>query len=723
MRKTLWKWLLCTLVFITSFAVVACNSDDSSSQESASSSESSSESSVEETVDDLASKYEHISIAEAIEIAQAAGQTATTETYVIVGTVKAVENATYGEMTVEDETGELYIYGSMAEDGTYYDKMSERPVKGDTIVLKGVLMTYSGKPQMAAKNEKAVILDWYHPEVEINPEEYEAATVAVVREKEVGSKVQVSGVVAAIAYANGEVPTGVILVDNTASIYVFDKDLAAQVQVGNNVQIAASKTYWVLSTEASNAALYGYKGACQLEEAMLISNDKGNHDFDTSWIEEKTVKEIINTPFSENITTLLYKTTAVVEKKVGTGFVNYYIKDLDGETGSYTYTQCNGSDFDWLDKYDGKVCTVYMTALNAKSAPAECFYRFLPIKVDVVENFVFPEKDIPAFAIEYAVADIFSGETYGANPALELPNGYTNSIVGAEGVTFTYAVNNAEVAELVKGNDITTLNLIKDGTAEVTITANYKNYQASVTKKVARDAAMQITTPTIAEIIAMEEESLVKVRGVVMSSLVNRDGFYLGDETGMIAILTDGKTLGKIKPGDEVVFEGYKIQHKKVTSTSIAGQCAIVGAVNKTMEGDKVTDISYTSDAKLLANYYGDKDYATSYFQTDKTIDELCSLNVASDYTTNVYKLSAKVIVEKSNYYSNIYLQDENGSKKLRLYCSSANQYSWLQAYEGQVVEVELALCNWNDKKDYTGCVISVTVNGEKILNTLNFAK
>ena len=34
---------------------------------------------------------------------------------------------------------------------------------------------------------------------------------------------------------------------------------------------------------------------------------------------------------------------------------------------------------------------------------------------------------------------------------------------------------------------------------------------------------------------------------------------------------------------------------------------------------------------------------------------------------------------------------------------------------------IELAMCNWNSKSYYTGCVISVTKDGVKTNNTLNF--
>ena len=40
---------------------------------------------------------------------------------------------------------------------------------------------------------------------------------------------------------------------------------------------------------------------------------------------------------------------------------------------------------------------------------------------------------------------------------------------------------------------------------------------------------------------------------------------------------------------------------------------------------------------------------------------------------------------------------------------------------DGQEITIELALCNWNSKTYYAGCVISVITEDGKIINTLNF--
>ena len=118
--------------------------DSSSSEESSIPSETPSEESSSPE-----SQYHLITIAEAIEIAQQAGDTVTTDRYYIKGTIVKVSNSMYGEMTIKDDTGELYIYGVYDKDEkTRYDAMEEKPVAGDEVILWGALKTFRGTPEM-----------------------------------------------------------------------------------------------------------------------------------------------------------------------------------------------------------------------------------------------------------------------------------------------------------------------------------------------------------------------------------------------------------------------------------------------------------------------------------------------------------------------------------------------------------------------------------------------
>ena len=93
----------------------------------------------------------YLTIAQAIEKANAAGSAYSTTNYVVTGKVKSIANTTFGNLTIEDETGSLYIYGVYSADGSVrFDKMvkGQQPSVGDTITLLGPLGTYSNSPQM-----------------------------------------------------------------------------------------------------------------------------------------------------------------------------------------------------------------------------------------------------------------------------------------------------------------------------------------------------------------------------------------------------------------------------------------------------------------------------------------------------------------------------------------------------------------------------------------------
>ena len=639
-------------------------------------------------------KDEIITIAQAIEIAMAAGETVTEEEYMIKGTIETVSNATYGEMTVKDETGSLYIYGVYDKDRqTRYDAFEDKPVAGDEIVLLGKLKTYNNKPEM----DRGFMQSFRHVDVSENIDltKYEEKSIKETRELDKGTKVKVSGTVAKITYANGMKPNGFYLVDNEASIYVYSGDLASQVSVGNQIQIAAEKTYWILDTETSYATKFGYKGACQLDNAYLISNDKKVNEINLSWCEDFTVKGIIETPVSENITTSIYKVNAYVKKQENPGFVNYYINDLDNKTGSYCYTQCNGADYSWLDEFDGEICTVYLSPINCKSTTSGCVYRFVPIKV-VDEDFVFDVANAPKFAIDYYVKDQFFG-SYTADPSLEVITSVSQSELGFENVEISYSSSDEEVAYFT-GNTFHTKN---SGKATITVKAVYDSYSYEDTIDVNVTDLGSIEYTNVKGAIDAEDGEEITVRGIVASSLVNKTGFYLIDETGLIAIQINASDLALIELGNDVIVKGVK-EHAGKKTKSI-GQSNI-------------------ANAELVANLYGNHQYSTATFDSSKTIEELYDLDENIDYSTNGYIVTGTAYTKADNYSTTVYLKGTNSSKSIRLYCGSAKQYSFLNDYYDQELTFEVAVCNWNDKDYYTACVIAVVLeDGTKIINDSNF--
>ncbi len=639
-----------------------------------------------------------ITIAEALELCGESGNI-TTERYYIRGIIEEMKNAAYGNMVVKDETGSITVYGTYSADGSLkYSEMTDKAFTGDEVLLSCILQNYNGTKEV----KNARLIEYKKNEIAVDDSAYTDVSVAAAREAANGSLVKVDGVVARITYANGQIPNGFILTDETSSIYVFDSDVAQRVAVGNKVTVLASKTWWVLEKEQASAEKFGYKGCNQLTDAILAANDEQTNDFDKSWVTENTVKAMLENPVENDITSLVYKVTALVKKVPGTGFINYYFYDLDGETGSYTYTQCNGKDFEWLDEFDGKICTVYLTALNAKSSNSGCIYRLLPVAV-IDEGFSFHTADTAKHVVEYYGLGQFDS-FYSGNPETELVTEVSSELLGFTGAELSYASDNTEVATFVMTEGKPVFHCVASGTANITVTATHDGvaYQAVVPVTVEIASADAYEYVTVADAIAAEKNTPVTVKGIVGPSLVNKTGFYLIDETGIIAVQVDEATMATLKLGNEVILQGTRDVKSK--------------------GGDKYFGQSNLYNSVVLLNLYGSHDYSTATFDDSITLADFYALDPKVDYSTKVYVLKATINFAGSAYSSNYELTDANGTK-VTLYCSSAKQYAFLEQFKGQEVTLEIAPCNWNDKTYYRGCILAVRTEDGKVINTLNFAE
>ena len=629
------------------------------------------------------------------------------ERYYVTATVATISKKWFGEMTLVDSTGSISVFKSLNADGTVkYENMTEKPMKGDTVKMLVNVKNFGGTYEL----HDAWIIEFTKNPFELG--KYTEMTIADARNAAKGEFVNITGVVAQITYANsnvpsanGKLPVGVILVDGTSSIYVYSNDVAQNVEIGNTITICGTKTMWVLGTEQANANKFGYAGCNQVEDAYLISNDKATTEFNKSWIEETTVQQLLATPFTTDITTKIFKVTAQVKKVPGSGFVNYYFNDLDGVTGSYAYTQCNGADFAWLDAFDGKICTVYLMALNAKSTATGCNWRLLPVAV-IDENFDITSVNVPENAVKlYAMPQLVTN--YTTEFTVELKGSVDNALLQYTGAVLTYTSSNDAVItfEVVDGKVM--LKTVGVGTATVTVTAthNEKTYSETIEVTVTEKPVIEyVNVAGAINTVPGTEESpvYVTVKGIVGPSLVNQTGFYLIDETGVIAVLMLNKEMLKdIEPGQEVILRGIRY-HK-----------------NKHAEGN--TDFGQTciKDAEIVINNGGNHPYSTESFKGEISVKDFTEFDKTVDHTTEVYTMKVKV-AESENGYAYV-LTSADGSFRITLYSGSKGQYSWLAQYIGQEITVEVAACNWNSK-GYKGCVLAIVLpDGTKIINTLNF--
>ena len=92
-----------------------------------------------------------LTVPEANDLGATKGNNAyTSDKYSVKGVITKIENTTYGNLYIKDESGrEFYVYGVYSANGsTKFGSMSVQPKVGDTVILYGIIGKYSNNPQM-----------------------------------------------------------------------------------------------------------------------------------------------------------------------------------------------------------------------------------------------------------------------------------------------------------------------------------------------------------------------------------------------------------------------------------------------------------------------------------------------------------------------------------------------------------------------------------------------
>lgn len=693
MKKPFATLLVITSLF--SLGIIGCSKKDNSSPIS------------EKTPDDII----YHTIKELKDLAPKTDGETSKERYYVKGKVKSIDNATYGSMTLIDDTGSISVYGTYSKDGEKrYNELEDKPFAGDDVILYANLKNF--------KNEIEINSGWIisitHNSVEVDESQYTIMNAETCRTSEKGSKVNITATVAAITYANGMKENGFVLVDASGSIYVYDNQIAPRLKKGNKIRILAEKDNFISSSEKSLASKYGYKGASQLVNPILLENDEKESEVDLSSATLTSIKDIIDTPVTLDITSKLYKATSYIEKKQGEGFVNYYLNDIDTKTSTYVYTQANGADFSWLDKYDKQLHDVYFIVINAKSTATGCNWRFLPISV-VDQETVFDLKDAPKYLVKYHGLPQFEN-TYTADPSMEVVTSVNSEVLKITNGSLSYFSSDSNVCSFVTENDKLIFHTSNIGKATITVTGSLTGQNDySQTLEILVKEPEVYTAVNVKSAIdqpVQNEGEVIYVEGVVGPSLVNQSGFYLVDDTGLIAVRMFDKTeLDSLKQGQTVIVKGRKyLNEKNADPLPGYGQLCL-------------------TDCTIVENKQGNSAYSTKSFITDNTISDITSLDYnESNHTEEAYIVNG--VIKGATGYGQVKVYDVNDStKSIGLYASSAAQYSsWLENYFStddniKSYQLEIAPCNWNSKTYFTACLLSITVDGEKIVNSVNFKK
>ena len=644
-------------------------------------------------------------VEEAILLAQ--GSDTTNKEYLVRGIVKSFANYYYGQCTLTDGNGhDIDVYGLRGEtDSDYFSALPVVPMVGDTIVIRGVVKLYNGTAEMGVGHVQSV--EQTHEVPDLTP--YQAKTIAEGRASSVGSKVRFTGVVASLTHTQKMNYNGFYLVDETGSIFVYGGESTSQVQVGNTVTVVGEVDRYIASSEKGYANQFGYQGAIQIKDTYVVSNDKGNSPFSRSWMKKTTMKEILSTSVKEeNITSDSYLVTGVVKKDENTDYVNYYLDDLDGRTGGRVYTSNSGDDFKYLDPLCDQIVDMVVSPINCKSTVSGVEYRFIPLDVKVVEDFSFDLANAPQFALDYVVLDQFQ-KTYYGDPELEVATSYSNSLIGIDGLSISYSSSNSDLAYFLteEGKTVFHTSGSLTGKATITATASLGSYSASSSFDV-EVASPSFAAKTVKEAVDAEEGDEITVKGVVMGKVLNKVGFYVGDDTGVIAVQLSSKDdLSKVETGDEVIVKG------KRTFTGAKGN--YTGQINLSL-------------SSVLAITSKGNSYSHASIQ-EVSFEDLVSYDMNTNRTAELFRVNAyATIYTNSRGYSMFeFFADEasskNGGQYLKVYTGNNDQYAFLESMNGKQVTVELALCywNWNGKylSPYQCCPFWVSDGTNTVVNPI----
>jgi hypothetical protein len=235
------------------------------------------------------------------------------KTFRVTGAVTKISNTVYGNWYIKDETGEVYVYGTLDKNGATKNFSSLGLEEGDVVTIEGPKTTYNGTVELvdvAVKNIKKSVLKI--------------------------DSIDVNGVKnAPIAKEGGYATAHVSSKGNIVSVEI-PEDAKSWLTI-SSVKNNGESTDFVFKASANE------KGARSAEVAFSVTVDGKTTTLNgkvsqAGGIEDVTVKEFNAAPKGDN----LYRLTGIISGVKNADKGQFYIKDYTGET--YIYDLSNFKD-------------------------------------------------------------------------------------------------------------------------------------------------------------------------------------------------------------------------------------------------------------------------------------------------------------------------------------------------------------------------------------------
>ena len=248
------------------------------------------------------------------------------KTYRVTGTVTSIVNTTYGNWYLKDNTGEVYIYGTLDSKGGTKNFSSWGLEVGDQITVEGPKTTYNGTVELV-----------------------DVTVVKIVKSLIKCDSLSVDGVKSdELPVAGGEI---------TAHLTCKGQGVA--------VEIPASAKDWLgvtSSTVGATPTVTFYAKANEggdRETTVVFKTTDGSKEY-TSQATIKQKGAIVECSIADFLAAAVgntqYRLTGVITKVAGAAYGNVYIKDYSGE--AYVYGIGAKGDFEAKGLKEGDVVTL-----------------------------------------------------------------------------------------------------------------------------------------------------------------------------------------------------------------------------------------------------------------------------------------------------------------------------------------------------------------------------
>lgn len=538
-----------------------------------------------------------------------------------------------------------------------------------------VVSTSSSTSVVSSSSSSTSSVDDLYDKVEYIRNELVEGEIATVR-----------GVVVKHNYTGQSTPyiTGFWLADKTGSIYVYGENVAKSVEVGNTVVVKGVKAYYIPQNDAGAAASVNYKGMLQLTSPEILENDnKTSLVIDKNVITTTTVKDILETPLTEDITGKIFRVKGRWSKVTPADFTNYYLNDLNRVDSIMAYTQSNGKDYKWTDPYDGK--TVEMLIIVSIGKPGVGAWRMCPVSFidDNVQVSAQEEANYAAERLLNEFADTYNTETTVTFAKEDEFLAGSNRTISSTSNQIT--VNNGETENSV------VISASELGKITIEASVTFDGATGTATKEIEIVEKPKVPATPIAEVKEMEDGSEVTIEAVVAKvtykSSMTPQGLLLADETGTILLFCGTEYMPLIAD----INEGYKVIVKAKLTHYIKN-------------ADNATNAEYTGDIQLVEPEILNVDTnifeipTTSY--TESSITEIMNTLPSTNLSSAMFVVRAKVVKNVSAYATSYNLAEvDGGTASLPLYSqNSGNDFKWLDEYAGQEVTIIVAVQNLNLK-------------------------